>query len=205
MLPTDQAKIGRFIAERRKAGGYTQVALAERLGITDRAVSKWENGRSLPDAGLMLPLCGLLDINVNELLSGERLDMDNYKAMAEENLTRLREMEELNNKKLLSLEIVIGFTCTISFMVMLYAACFAVTDKLWQAALIVTGCAVLMVGGYFSLKLERDAGYYECPHCGERYVPSMRAVVLAPHVWRSRLMKCPKCGRRGYHKKVLTR
>ena len=90
MLPTDQAKIGRFIAERRKAGGYTQVALAERLGITDRAVSKWENGRSLPDAGLMLPLCGLLDINVNELLSGERLDMDNYKEMAEENLTRLR-------------------------------------------------------------------------------------------------------------------
>ena len=86
----DQVKIGKFIAERRKAEGFTQAALAEKLNITDRAVSKWETGKSMPDTSLMLELCGLLGISVNELLSGERLDMDNYKKMAEENLMRLR-------------------------------------------------------------------------------------------------------------------
>ena len=153
----------------------------------------------------MLPLCALLEINVNELLSGERLDMDQYKRMAEENLTRLREQEELSNRKLLSLEIVIGFTCTAAFMIMTFAGAYAVSSDVWRAALIGGGLAIFLIGGYFALKLEREAGYYECPVCGARYVPSMRAVVLAPHFWRSRLMKCPHCGKRGYHKKVLTR
>lgn len=68
----DQIKIGRFIAELRKEQNMTQSALAERLGITDRAVSKWENGRGLPDVSLMKPLCETLGISVTELLNGER-------------------------------------------------------------------------------------------------------------------------------------
>ena len=82
----DQEKIGRFIASCRKSAGLTQAVLAEKLGITDRAVSKWENGKSMPDASIMLNLCEQLGISVNELLSGERLDMDDYRKMAEENL-----------------------------------------------------------------------------------------------------------------------
>ena len=73
----DQIKIGRFIAERRKLQGLTQAQLAEKLNITDRAVSKWETGRSLPDATLMLALCEILGISVNELLSGEKVTMEN--------------------------------------------------------------------------------------------------------------------------------
>ena len=73
----DQVKIGRFVAECRKGKGLTQAKLAEMLGITDRAVSKWETGKSMPDASLMLPLCEILGISVNELLSGERIEMEN--------------------------------------------------------------------------------------------------------------------------------
>ncbi|MDY6356798.1 MAG: helix-turn-helix transcriptional regulator, partial [Catonella sp.] len=67
----DQIKIGKFIAFCRKEQGMTQAVLAEKLGISDRAISKWETGKSMPDSGIMLDLCELLKINVNELLSGE--------------------------------------------------------------------------------------------------------------------------------------
>ena len=74
----DQIKIGRFIAERRRLQGLTQAQLAQKLNITDRAVSKWETGRSLPDATLMLALCEILGISVNELLSGEKVTMEKF-------------------------------------------------------------------------------------------------------------------------------
>lgn len=96
----NQEKIGKFIAACRKENGYTQASLAEKLGITDRAVSKWENGKSMPDASIMLELCGLLKINVNELLTGERIMQDNYKAVAEKQLVDLKSQEEKANKKL---------------------------------------------------------------------------------------------------------
>lgn len=85
----DQIKIGEFIAFCRKANGFTQLQLAEKLGITDRSVSKWETGKSLPDASLMLELCYLLDINVNELLTGERISQDDYQRKAEENMVQI--------------------------------------------------------------------------------------------------------------------
>ncbi len=201
----DQEKIGKFISSCRKSTGLTQAALAEKLGITDRAVSKWENGRSMPDASLMLELCEILKITVNELLSGERLDMENYKEKAEENLLQLQKQEELNNKKLLSLEVVIGYISSISFMVLIFAASFAVTSSVWRMVMILIAAGIFVIGMLYCLRLEHDAGYYECPNCGKKYVPSMKAVIMAPHMGRSRRMKCPYCGKRGFHKKVLTK
>lgn len=201
----DQEKIGRFIANCRKDMGYTQATLGEKLGITDRAVSKWENGKSMPDVSIMLELCELLHININELLTGERISMGNYQEKAEENLLELQKQEELNNKKLLSLETVIGYSSSITFLTMIFAASYAVENFWWRLALIVVGMAVFVVGIIYGLKLEREAGYYECSDCHEKYVPSMRAVVFAPHIGRSRKMKCPHCGRKNYHKKVLTK
>ena len=81
----DQIKIGKFIAERRKQNGLTQMQLAEKLGITDRAVSKWETGKSLPDSSIMLELCSILDVSVNDLLCGEVITMDNYNKEMEKN------------------------------------------------------------------------------------------------------------------------
>ena len=83
----DQIKIGHFIAEQRKAKNLTQMQLAEKLGITDRAVSKWENGRAMPDSSIMLELCAILQINVNDLLNGEVVTMDNYGKDLEKNLS----------------------------------------------------------------------------------------------------------------------
>ena len=90
----DQIKIGNFIASCRKEQDMSQVALAEKLGISNRAVSKWETGKSMPDSGIMLELCSYLKINVNELLSGERLTMENYKDNAEENLMEQQKQTE---------------------------------------------------------------------------------------------------------------
>ena len=94
----DLIKIGRFIAVCRKKKKITQEQLAEKLYITDKAVSKWERGLSLPDADKMLDLCNILDINVNELLNGEKIDMQNYEKKMEELLVELAKQEELKTK-----------------------------------------------------------------------------------------------------------
>jgi transcriptional regulator with XRE-family HTH domain len=100
----DQIKIGKFIASCRKEQGMTQAVLAEMLGISDRAISKWETGKSMPDSGIMLDLCELLKINVNELLSGERIMAEAYDKRAEENLLAMRREVEEKNRQMLQTE-----------------------------------------------------------------------------------------------------
>ena len=91
----EQVKIGKFIAECRKKKNLTQMQLAEKLNITDRAISKWETGKGMPDSSIMLELCNELDISVNELLSGELIDMKNYnKNVADENLIKVQREKE---------------------------------------------------------------------------------------------------------------
>ena len=201
----NQEKIGKFIASCRKEQELTQAVLAEKLGITDRAVSKWETGRSLPDASIMLELCDLLKININELFSGERLQMEQYQNMAEQHLLEMRKQEEFANKKLLSLEVVIGYMASITFMVMIFVASFIEMPTWTRIVLIAVGLIFFAVGIVYCLKLEHDAGYYQCPECDYAYVPSMKAIVFAPHLGRSRKMTCPHCGKRAYHKKILTK
>lgn len=202
----DQIKIGKFIASCRKEKNLTQAQLAEKLGITDRAVSKWETAKSMPDTGLMPELCELLGISVNELLSGEKLNlMEDYRKNAESNLLGLKEMEESKNRALLKLEWVIGYMGTIPFLILIFTASFGNVSTIIRAILIGLAIVLFIPAIYFSLKLERDAGYYECQHCHERYVPTLKQVVLAPHNGRKRYMKCPKCGKRTYQIKVLTK
>lgn len=80
----NQNRIGAFISERRKAKGWTQNQLAEKLGITDKAISKWETGRSMPDLSLFIPLCKLLEVTLNELFAGECIPKENLKEKADE-------------------------------------------------------------------------------------------------------------------------
>lgn len=86
----DQLKIGKFIAQMRKEQSLTQRQLADMIGISDKTVSKWEAGNGLPEVSLMIPLCNSLHINVNELLSGERLADSEYQKKAEENIMSTR-------------------------------------------------------------------------------------------------------------------
>ncbi|MBQ9001829.1 MAG: helix-turn-helix transcriptional regulator [Eggerthellaceae bacterium] len=201
----NQAKIGRFIASCRKEQGMTQAALAERLGISDRAVSKWETGRSMPDSGIMLELCGLLGINVNELLSGERIMEETYSKRLEENLLDLTQQKEEKDRQMLRLEVVIGYTATASFLTLVFVASFVEMPSWLRVLLIVVGSVMFAVGIGNAVKIEQTAGYYECPNCGHRYVPSYMSVFWARHIWRTRKMTCPECGERGWHKKVLTK
>ena len=100
----DQNKIGKFIAEMRKQQNYTQRQFAEILGISDKTVSKWECGNGMPELSLMLPVCEILKINLNELFSGEKLTDADYKKKAEENLMRLVNEAEKMKKILLEVK-----------------------------------------------------------------------------------------------------
>lgn len=95
----NQEKTGKFIAEVRKEHNLTQKQLAEVLGVTDKAISKWECGRSMPDNSILIELCQVLEINVNELLSGERLSEDSYSGKAEENIMSLMKVTEEQQSK----------------------------------------------------------------------------------------------------------
>ena len=204
----DLLKIGAFIAEKRKDKKLTQLQLAELLHVTDRAVSKWECGRSMPDSSIMLELCETLGISVNELLTGEELNMENYNRQAELNLIEMTKQKEESDKRLLNAEIIIGVMVTAIFIALVLTA--ILTFKyanlpLWAMITMLVVAAIIFFGGcFFALRIEQKAGYYECKECGHRYVPSYKAVMMAPHMGRSRYMTCPHCGKRSYHKKVIT-
>lgn len=102
----NQEEIGKFISSCRKDMGLTQMQLAEMLNITNRAVSKWETGKSCPDVSIMLELCDILGITVNELLSGERIVMEDYQKKAEENLIELQSKKEEAQKSLSRVELI---------------------------------------------------------------------------------------------------
>ncbi len=116
----EQVKIGKFITECRKNKNMTQAQLAEKLNITDRAVSKWETGKGMPDSSIMLELCNELGITVNELLSGEVIEMNNYGKKAEENLFELNKNNEKKRKMLLRSGVIIVFLVLILIIMGLY-------------------------------------------------------------------------------------
>ena len=201
----DQLKIGRFIAECRKNNNLTQIQLAEKLNITDRAVSKWENGKSLPDSSIMLDLCRILNITVNDLLNGEKTDMDNYNKDMEKNLLEIIRQKEESDKKLLSLEWVIGILSLIVLFVPIIIASFLPMDEWQRTILVFSGFIPAIIGFLFALKIEQVAGYYECKACKHRYVPTFMAVNLAMHMGRTRYLKCPECSKRTWNKKVISK
>lgn len=201
----DQVKIGKFIAECRKRANLTQMQLAEKLGITDRAVSKWERGKALPDSSIMLELCDLLGITVNDLLSGEVISVDNYNQEMEKKLLDMVKQKEQADKRLLAAEVFIGMTATVILLGLIFVAAFVQMETWTRILLIVFGFGLFLAGCFYALRMEQVAGYYQCKECGHRYVPTYKAVNLAPHMGRTRKMKCPQCGKKSWQKKVLTK
>lgn len=140
----DQEKIGRFIAECRKSKKMTQSELSEKLGVTDRSVSNWENGKNMPDLSLFKPLCEMLDITINELLSGEKLNKDEYQEKFEENIVNTIDYSTKNINKysgLISLILIIfGLFISIS-AIMIFPS-----ESSWGSIYSVLGIIVFMVG-----------------------------------------------------------
>lgn len=206
----DQIKIGKFIASCRKEQGMTQAVLAEKLGISDRAVSKWETGKSMPDSGIMLELCELLKINVNKLLSGEHITMEDYNAKSEEVILGLKSENEKYAKRLLRSEAYIVVVGVVASLAMIIAGTIIAlkngeNDPL-AVVLIVSGCVIVVAAALIGLGIEVKTGYYECAECGHIYKPSsLLKTAFAIHMNTTRYMKCPKCGKRCWQKKVLTK
>lgn len=203
----DLKKIGNFIASCRKNKKLTQEQLASKLNISDRAISKWERGLSLPDASIMIELCEILGITVNELLSGEKIEKDSYSKKAEKLLVEMTNQKEVSDKAFLNFEIVVGvITFVFSFLIIFIVAYLEHTSVIKESTsllivipiiiFMVVMCAVL-------LRIEQVCGYYECKKCHHKYVPTFNSVFFAMHVNRTRYMKCPKCDKWSWHKKIL--
>ena len=201
----DQVKIGKFIAERRKKLKLTQMQLAEKLNITDRAISKWETGKSLPDSSIMPELCGILQITINDLLSGEVVTLDNYNKELENNLLETIKQKELSDKRLLSAEVFIGITATVILFALILLAAVVQMPTGLRITLIVLGFVLFLAGCFYALQIEQVAGYYICKECGHRYVPTYKAVAMAAHMGRTRYMRCPQCQKKSWQKKVLSK
>jgi transcriptional regulator with XRE-family HTH domain len=148
----NQEKIGNFIAVCRKEQKLTQRELAEKLGVSDRAVSKWENGNNLPDLSLFKPLCDELKISINEFLSGERIEKDKYALKLEENIVNTI---DYSNKKINKVQNIIG-TVFISFgiLIILTALTIFPSSSSWGSVYSVFGVIISLIGiSRFSKKL----------------------------------------------------
>ena len=197
---------GKFISEQRKAKGYTQVKLAEKINVSEKTISKWECGNGFPDTTLILPLCQALEITANELLSAKLLPTEEeYKEKAEQNLIELKKSQQSSNKKMLNFEIVIGYFCSILFLGLVAIASYVEMQTYLRIILIVVGLINFIMGVSICLFIEKDAGFYECKHCDNKYVPTLSQILWSMHMGRTRHMKCPKCGKRSWQKKVVSK
>jgi len=201
----DQVKIGKFISGCRKKAGLTQMQLAEKLGITDRAVSKWETGKAMPDSSIMLELCDVLGISVNDLLSGEVVTVDNYNKELENNLLEMIKQKEQSDKRLLRIEIVMGICCILPFLASVIIVQIVPMDEWLGTVIVLASIIPLLIATPFILKIEQKAGYYECKKCGHRHIPQYSSVFWAMHINRTRYMKCPECGKKSWQKKVISK
>ena len=199
----NQIKIGRFIAECRKKASFTQMQLAEKLGITDKAVSKWERGIAMPDTSIMLELCDILRISVNELLSGEKISMENNNQKNEQLLFDMaKELEQKNKTLWKSMWVIMIISMTALFSGIFIAA-FLIPEGVWQLLTIIGICIVFLIPCFYALKLEVSVGAYKCKNCGHEIVPTYKEAMNAMHMGFTRYLKCPKCNKRTWCKKVL--
>ena len=198
----DQLKIGRFIAKRRKAVGLTQFELAEKLGITDKAVSKWERGKAMPDVAIMQELCGILKITVNDLLCGEVVTMDNENKNEQLLLDMAKELQQ-KNKTIWRTMWVIMTVCMVGLLGGLFIIRFCMPEGPWMIVAILALCVVFLIPCFYALKLEVSVGAYKCKKCGHEIVPTYTQALNAMHAGTTRYLKCPKCGKRSWCKKVI--
>ncbi len=201
----DQIKIGKFIAECRKKQGLTQMQLAEKLNITDRAVSKWENGRSMPDSSIMLDLCEILKITVNDLLCGEKISMENNNQKNEQLLLDMtKELEQKNKTVWTSMWVIMGISIT-ALCAGIFTAATLIPEGPLQLALILGTCVFFLIPCFYAVKLEVSVGAYKCKNCGHEIVPTYKEAMMAMHRGTTRHLMCPECKKRTWCKKIINK
>ena len=199
----NQVKIGKFIAECRKNKNMTQAELAEKLNITDRAISKWETGKGMPDSSIMLDLCNELRISVNELLSGEMISVENKNEKQEQLLLDMaKEVEKKNKIIWTSMWVIMGVSFTALFAGISIST-FLIPEGVWQLVTILGICVVFLIPCFYALKLEVSVGAYKCKNCGYEIVPTYSEALWAMHRGFTRHLRCPKCNKRTWCKKII--
>ena len=199
----DYNKIGDFITAERKAKKLTQAKLAEKLFVSEKTVSKWENGKGIPDTDTLPKLCEVFGVSINELLNGARISSESYAARAEEKILELQKQKEDGDKRLLAMEIVIGVLSVIIILSFTLIASYLEMATWLRIVLIVFGFVIGLIGVGFALMIEQVAGYYVCNKCQHKYVPTYKQVLFAMHNGRTRYMKCPKCKQKSWNRKVV--
>ncbi|MBR4073581.1 MAG: helix-turn-helix transcriptional regulator, partial [Clostridia bacterium] len=192
----NQIKIGKFISSQRRSINLTQAALAEKLGITDRAVSKWERGKGLPDVSIMIDLCEILGITVNELLSGEKISMENSNQKNEQLLLDMAKELEQKNKTIWTSMWAILIVSMTALIAGIFIARFFIPEGVWQLITVLGLCIVFLPPCFYALKLEVSVGAYKCKNCGHEIVPTYMEALNAMHRGTTRYLKCPKCNKR---------
>ena len=201
----DHIKVGQFIAECRKKKDLTQAQLAEKLNITGRAISKWENGKAMPDSALMLDLCDILGITVNELLCGEVSDQEQRNEQLDELIFQMAKNEERYHKRLrysayLILAIsLIALVCLITLISLLIPECG------FQNFLIIVSVILFIIPCMIALKFKVETGYYECKKCQHMFVPNYKEITLFMKTPTKRLLQCPNCGKWTWCKNLTKR
>ena len=201
----DQIKIGKFIAECRKNKNLTQAQLAEKLNVTDRAISKWETGKAMPDSNIMLELCNILGINVNELLCGEMIDMEQKDEQLNELILQMATNEERYHKRLLHSAVVIIATSVIAFICLITLISLLIPECGFQNFLIIVSFILFIIPCAIALKFKVETGYYECKNCGHMFVPNYKDIALLMQTPTRRLLKCTKCRKWTWCKKLTKR
>ena len=195
-------KIGTFIMNERKAKKLTQAKLAEKLFVSEKTISKWENGKGLPDTSSLPKLCEILGVSLNELLNGEKNILDNDKKNEELLLKMAKELEN-KNKIIWKSMWVIMIVSMIALLAGIFLTAFFIPEGIWQIVIILSLCIVFLIPCFYALKLEVSVGAYKCKNCGHEIIPTYSEALGAMHMGTTRYLKCPNCHKRSWCKKVI--
>lgn len=198
----DQIKIGKFIAECRKKKNLTQAQLAEKMNVTDRAISKWETGKAMPDSGIMPKLCNILGINVNELLCGEKIDIEQKEEQLNELIFKMSTNEERYHKRLLYSAGIIVVTSLVALICLITLISLLIPECGFQDFMIMMSVILFIIPCIIALKYKVETGYYECKNCQHMFVPKYKEIILLMQTPTRRLLKCTKCGKWTWCKKI---
>ncbi len=201
----DIVKIGYFIRECRKNKNLTQKQLADKLFVEPKTISKWETGKGLPDVSIMKNLCNELGISLSELFIGDYIKEESNDLLIEKLIIDGLNKERIQNKKKLIDEILIGcaFIGSIITLILLVGSLSIATYL--KIILIVLSLIFIFVGLFGLVLLDVNIGYFECAECHERFIPSIKDYVFGMHTLKKRKLKCPKCGKKTWCLKRMTR
>ncbi len=197
----DTIKIGQFIKSLRKENSLTQREVAERLNVSEKTISKWETGNGMPEVSIMLPLCKLFGISINELLSGERLDEKQYVEKAEENMAML--VDRTTPRKKIVISTISCILVILSSLALILISALFITQIWLKFVVIGIALTVVIADIAVILLVAVSTEIYECEKCGKKFVPTLTAYILAPHTLKRRYLKCPHCGKKSWNNSRL--